>query len=160
MTERTRKTVVFGLLIAACVWGYANLSGRKAHHASVPVEAASQEDAISAGDADPATAPAPVANHVTPDVAAAYDAKPWGKNPFYHGHGQAAVLPEPQKQQLVLQLSGILYRESGAQAFINGRVVAVGDTILGYRITAITPDFVAVDNGAASLKLRVKKESS
>jgi len=164
LTERTRKTMVFGLLIAACIWGYANMTGRKTHH-EVPVtdavvgEADPAGSADPGGPADPSAPPTNMGDRVSPEVAAAYDARPWGKNPFYRNHPQEAVLPTVQQVQIGLHLLGIMYREIGAQAFISGRVVAVGDTILGYKVTAIAPDFVALDNGASNMKLRVKKES-
>ena len=155
--------MVFGLLIVACIWGYANLTGRKAHKTqeNVPVQTDPGIDVPGPADVDRG-AEIPKNDRVSADVAASYDAKPWGRNPFYRRAPQvkAPTVTGEQREQLEFQLSGILYRETGAQAFINGRVVAVGDTILGYRVTAITPDYVAVDNGATRRTLRVKKESS
>jgi hypothetical protein len=159
MTENTRKTMVFGLLIVACIWGYYNLSGYKARHTTPPTEVQMGE-ADQAGTADPATVTKAPADRVSPEVAAAYDAKPWGRNPFYrNSRAVETSKPTAQQAQIELHLLGILYREIGAQAFISGRVVAVGDTILGYKVTAIAPDFVALENGASNMKLRVKKES-
>lgn len=160
MTERTRKTMVFGLLIAACIWGYANLSGRKTNHPAPPAEASTGEMADPGGAADPLGSATRPAEHVSDEVAAAYDAKPWGKNPFYRGQQPTAASPLIQETPAALHLLGILYRDVGAQALISGRIVAVGDTVLGYKITAITPDYVAVDNGVTNMKLRVKKEST
>lgn len=149
MSEKTRKTLVFGMLIGSLIWAYFNFSGRKAKRAADrrPRPAAVQ----------PAVVP-PQAYILDSNAAAEYEMKSWGKDPFYHAHSTEArqVVPDRVK----LHLLGILYREVDAQALINGRVVSVGDTLSGFRVDRIERDHVKISGGGKTITLRVEKEQS
>ncbi len=150
MSEKTRKTFVFGLLIGSLIWAYFNFTGRKPRPArdNRPHPAAVQT----------ATTATAVTSALDAQVASDYEQKSWGKDPFYHAHKTEPkhAAPDPIR----LRLLGILYREIDAQALINGRVVHEGDTLSGYRIESIERDHVKISDGGETIILRVEKERS
>jgi len=149
VSKKTRKILVFGLLIGSLIWAYFNFSGRKPERATDnrPHPAAVQPAAITLA-----------ASVLSPQTVSEYEGKSWGMDPFYHAHksepGQAA--PDRVK----LRLLGILYREIDAQALINGRVVREGDTLSGFRVERIERDHVEISDGGKTIILRVEKERS
>lgn len=150
MSEKTRKTLVFGLLIASLIWAYFSFSGRKS---SNPRPA--QPQATVAGPAGVESLPPA---DLSQQTVAEYEKKSWGKDPFYHRHKSEPPHAAPDKVKL--HLLGILYREVDAQALINGRVVREGDTLAGYRIVNIERDHVKISDGKKTVILRVEKERS
>jgi hypothetical protein len=89
----------------------------------------------------------------------------WGTDPFYHRKGRSPVpantstVPSTKVERAALRLLGIMYREQGAKALIDGRIVAVGDTISGHLITEIAPDRVTVAQNNRTTVLKVRRES-
>lgn len=150
MSERTRKTFVFGLLIGSLIWAYFSFSGRKPSNLRP-----ARQQAATAGPAVPASVPPAALNKQT---VAEYEKISWGKDPFYHRHQSKPRAAVPDKVKL--HLLGILYREVNAQALINGRVVREGDIVAGYRIESIERDHVKISDGKKVVILRVEKERS
>jgi type II secretory pathway component PulC len=152
LNEKTRKGIVFGILILALVWAYFNFSG-PGKKKSKPPEKAYPTVALKEPPRTPDAADA-----VVDSLFEEYESRPWGKNPFYAGYRPETKMARPSKVEL--HLLGVLYREYNAQALINGHVVAVGDLVEGFRVTEIARDSVTLDNGGTTITLRVKKESS
>jgi hypothetical protein len=150
MSERTRKTFVFGLLIGSLIWAYFSFSGRKPSNS----RPARQHTAAASAVANVSLPPAALSEQTV----AEYEKKSWGKDPFYHRHKSAPQQTVPDKVKL--HLLGILYREVNAQALINGRAVREGDTVAGYRIERIERDHVKISDGKKAVILRVEKERS
>jgi hypothetical protein len=149
LSEKTRKTLVFGLLIGALIWAYFNFTGRKARRAA--------DNRPRPAVVQPVVIP-PDMGILSPATAEEYEAKSWGKDPFYHARPSAPGRIAPDKVKL--RLLGILYREINAQALINGRVVAEGDTLSGFRVERIERDHVKMSDGGKTVILRVEKEQS
>jgi len=57
------------------------------------------------------------------------------------------------------RLAGILIDGSSRRAVLSGRVVAVGEEVLGYRVVAIEPAFVRLARGATTYRLDWKEKS-
>ncbi len=53
-----------------------------------------------------------------------------------------------------LMLSGILWDVQAPMAIINGQTVRIGEEVEGYHITEITPEHVAVTDGAETFQLQ------
>lgn len=154
MNEKLRKSIVFGIFIAAVIWGFFTSFGGDNKEAR---RSPSDRPAKSTPAVRPEIPePAPLAD----SVYALYEAKPWGKDPFYHAYGVATDAGQAVPEKIRLHLLGILYREVNARALINGRVVKTGDEIAGYRVTTIARDYVALRNDRGTVTLRIKKESS
>lgn len=151
MSDRNRKILVFGILIVTSIWGYFSITGRQAKKAA-------QNSQNSASTTTPVVIPASEQNFMPEDVAARYQAEPWGVDPFYHAyspHSASAV-----SEEVSLHLLGILYRKMNAQALINGQILKEGDSLEGYEVVKIAPDYVNLQSEQKKLTLRVKKESS
>jgi hypothetical protein len=140
MSEATRKKVVFGLLVAAMVWGAYNIDfgqKRPGDRAGLP--------AAPAGPAVTAARPAPGIN------AARDESRDWGQDPF------RVVLPERRRPQpaVTWNLGGIIYNSSAPLAIINNQTVGIGDVIGGATVVHIDKTKVTLDHNGSSVTLRV-----
>jgi len=152
MTDRKRKTIVFGLCALALIWAFVTIAGQK-HKKSSVQQVQSQVSTVEAGV--PRT---PADARKLDSLTAAYETKPWGKDPFYH-HVKKD-LPADVKETRELRLLGILYRQVNSQALINKRVVTVGDKLEGFEVVEITRNSVILNDGQKTITLRLEKESS
>lgn len=148
MNETWRKRLIFAVLVVTTIWGYFSITGRKGP--TVP--------ASSPGLAEVTTPLPPAAEASWDSLLATYRLRPWGSDPFYRT--RMTPTAPPTNDAVTLHLLGILYREVGAQALINGRIAKEGDIVDGYRVTAITRDFVTVQGAGRTIELRVAKEAS
>ncbi len=140
---------MFGSLVLSLIWAYFNFTGRKAKR---PTDNRPRPAAV-----QPAIVPQE-AIVLSPEAATEYEAKSWGKDPFYHARPAAPARAVPDRVKL--HLLGILFREVNSQALINGRVVVEGDTLSGYRVERIERDHVKMSDGGKTVILRVEKEQS
>jgi hypothetical protein len=56
-----------------------------------------------------------------------------------------------------LRLQGISFNPSAPSAVVNGRVLYLGDTVNGFRLTAISPVAVTLERGTESLVLDLSR---
>lgn len=70
----------------------------------------------------------------------------WGRDPFSRG--------STGNQAGGLSLSGILWDAQAPIVIINGQMLRIGEEVEGYRITQITPEYVAVTDGAETFQLQ------
>ncbi len=140
MSEATRKKMVFGLLIAAMIWGAYNIDfGKKRPGSNVGASAGSAQTLT------PAPRPAPNAD-IEKD-----EHRGWGEDPF------RVVLPEKQRPQKTVSwnLGGIIYNASAPLAIINNRTVGIGDVIGGATVVNIDKTKVTLDHNGSAVTLRV-----
>lgn len=157
MSDKVRKSIVFGILFVVAIWGYSNISERIKKNKDTSTDTAAQQ-ADPASTNDPASygQAAVTFNTAAPEgIFDEYIELKIETNPFYHNRAFVSA-----GQEIELHLLGILYRTANAQALINGQVVKIGDTIDGYEITDITSEFVALQKGGREITLRPKKETS
>lgn len=149
--------VVYGILILAIIWGYYNLSERKPVVYSGQGTPAAQPptSVVSTNDPPFDALPADVNGHGSNSN--------WGKDPFYHRRGRATAVVSTghsaKVERAALHLMGIMFREQGAKALINGQVVSIGDTIAGHTITEIAPAQVSAAYNNRTIILRVGRET-
>lgn len=70
----------------------------------------------------------------------------WGRDPFSRG--------STGNQAGGLSLSGILWDAQSPIVIINGQMLSIGEEVEGYRITQITPEYVAVTDGTETFQLQ------
>jgi hypothetical protein len=151
MNETWRKRLIFGVLVVTLVWGYFALVR---HPEELPPTISGDE--MPAGDpAGPATISPPA---VSDSLLTWYRQAAWGCDPF--NRDRLPAENGPVRDLPALHLLGILYRQTGAQALINGKTAGVGDTVDGYRIMSITRENVIVQSDRRTVVLRVGKEAS
>jgi len=56
----------------------------------------------------------------------------------------------------VLELGGIAYSASAPFAYLNGKLLAAGETVAGYRVESIARDRVVLAAGGDRITLRLK----
>lgn len=151
MNETWRKRMIFGLLVVTLIWGYFALFGRPDKTASViPTAELPTGYAVAQGTVSRV--------NISDSLLTAYRLAAWGHDPFNRNPlSTAADLPADTP---ALHLLGILYRQTGAQALINGRIASEGDIIDGYRIMSINRENVVMQSGGRTVVLRVGKEAS
>ena len=55
-----------------------------------------------------------------------------------------------------LELGGIAWSETGPYALLDGRVVGLGESIMGYMVTRIAPEEVELEGGDGAILIRLK----
>jgi hypothetical protein len=85
----------------------------------------------------------------------------WGRNPFYFP--RAEDNSSPARETTVdtggLQLSAILYHETGSVAIINHQIVRQGDQIEGRKVVSILEDRVILQDLSGISELRLNSFS-
>ncbi len=154
MTERGRKKLMYGVLIAAVLFGIYNFAQpRKQTNLSAP--SGSTQSAVAA----PIPAPEKSIN------LAEKQAESWGRDPFRSGstpdpaaprvHTNAtASAPAPTP---VWRLTGIMFNKRQPMAFINGRMVGVGDEIDQARVSKIEQSKVTIIYNGNPIDLLITK---
>lgn len=143
MSERMRKILVYASLPLAITWAAFTYLDRD-NRAAAPSVVETPVPEIQTPDGPP-----------PPADLARKEALPWGADPFRCD--QADGQPVTREGGLAWALSGIVYSNQFPLAFINGRSVAVGDTIMGATVVAIDPGTVVLELNGERLQLRIKK---
>lgn len=142
MSNKSRKIVLMGLLVITAIWGYDNISKpvlttERSPTQSTPVAQAPTLD---------------VSGQLSESVVKTLSGRPWGVDPFYDRttrHKQTSKRPKPK-------LQAILYNENSPSAYINGRLVRVGDKIGDSRVSEIGPESVKLERDGKTIKLIIK----
>jgi hypothetical protein len=144
MTERRRKTLVFGTLAVAIVWGIWNnpFSAAKIQHADVaepmPSDTLLQQQANT--------------ESVTADGQFAEDI--WRGNPFARRGVACTSTSVPLlESRPSFALSAVSESGGSRMAVINGRVVAPGDKIDGWMVSKIADGTVTLADGEKVITL-------
>lgn len=148
MTEKRRKTIVFGILILAVIWGVWNnpfASQRKSDR--------ERSDSIALSDPDPTTlvAAAGVVDADAPDVAG------WQGDPFSRKKRTNAPRRAVVAARTDFRVSAISWQGDECMAVINGKVVQKGDLIAGWTVAEIEELSVLLTRGSERLKLTIKR---
>ncbi len=158
MTEAKRKKMMYGILVVAVIWGAWNLS--QPRRASRPVEnsAVTQEVAVQEATAE-----------AQPSIdVAAIRSEPWGRDPFTgklakassprESNGSASRTSEAgTRSNKGWSLTGIIDNGTMPFAFINGKMVKVGDLIDQARVVSIEKQKVTLSLNGSQFALKVNK---
>jgi len=143
MNERLRKVLVYATLPLAITWAAFTYVDRD-NTAVIPA----------VGETATVEIPTPVGPPPAAELARK-EALPWGSDPFRCDLANGR--PVTSEGGLAWALSGIVYSNQYPLAFINGRSVAVGDTIMGASVVAINPGTVILELNGERLQLRINK---
>lgn len=154
MTEPGRKKLMYGVLVAAVIFGVYNFAQPRKKLAS-PADSFSAQ----ASTTSPVAAPEKSIN------VAEKQAEPWGRDPFRSGSTPAPavtrprvkVMSNPSVPQPVWHLTGIMFNKRQPMAFINGRMVGIGDEIDQAKVSRIEQSKVTIIYNGSPIDLLVTK---
>jgi hypothetical protein len=140
MTERTRKRIVYLMLVAAIAYGVYNfMPDRRA----IVVHPTDESSSMAAGGITGDSV-------LTPDLSA-IKALPWGRDPF-GARKKYAVAPQTTTLgtvRPVWTVTGIIYSSRNPMAIISGATVGVGDMVNQARVVRIEKKKVTLEyNGS------------
>lgn len=158
MTEAKRKKMMYGILVVAVIWGAWNLSQPRRTSRPVETPTVAQESAVQE---------ATVETQPGIDVAAKRS-EPWGRDPFT---GKLARASSPRQSNNAVSrtgevatswnkgwsLTGIIDNGTMPFAFINGKMVKVGDLIDQARVVSIEKQKVTLSLNGSQFALKVNK---
>ncbi|GAB4371665.1 MAG: hypothetical protein Kow0042_14550 [Calditrichia bacterium] len=82
--------------------------------------------------------------------------KGWNSDPFYVPVVEKKVRKVSRPQSVYLELNAISFATENSVAMINNRIVKVGDSIAGYRVSRIEPRRVVLIKGGQTRVLSLK----
>ncbi len=158
MTEAKRKQMMYGILVVAVIWGAWNLSQPRRTPRPVETQPVSQE----------VTVQEPTVEALPSIDMAAKRSEPWGRDPFT---GKAARPSSPRESNSASarmsensarsgkgwSLTGIIDNGTMPFAFINGKMVKVGDLIDQARVVSIEKQKVTLSLNGSQFALKVNK---
>jgi hypothetical protein len=148
VTERTRKKIVYLLLVGAIVYGAYNF--RTAPKPAAVDQAGSIT--VEAGATVQAAVPA------LPDLTD-LKARPWGRDPFGSKkvYTVAPKIGGPAPVRLSWTLTGVVYNERHPLAVISGMTVGVGDMVNQARVIQIEKNKVTLEYNGSRFDIFVTK---
>jgi type II secretory pathway component PulC len=153
MSESLRKKIVFASLPLALLWAAFNYPSEKNHpQPSAPETVVSAESQVTATSIQ-AQVKAPVAIDVE-----AKRREPWGSDPFRSsGNTGRTQADQSESHSLSWVLAGIIYNEQNPMAFVNRRMVGVGDQVGSATVTAIDRESVTLEYQGRTITLKLHK---
>lgn len=148
MNEKLRKRLVFATLPAALIWAVFNYPAKQnAGPAGLAQDPSLQTIA-------PATVP-PESKSRSADIEFMQD-QPWGEDPF-RSLPRRTTAKSRGSTSLAWTLGGIIYSNQAPVAFINKRMVRVGDRIGDAEVVAIDKKTVTLKHQGRLIKLKLNK---
>jgi hypothetical protein len=161
MTERSRKRLMYAVLIVTVIWGLWNypVSDRRGAsnvlHETTVTSAQMLADSILKTTPSKHARPSPQTSLTTfPDIG-------WRTDPFA-GHPQprrAERKSTPEQTGHLLRLSGISTIGEQRMAIINGKLAAPQSTVEGWTVARIDPQAVVLTRGDQKQTLKLNGES-
>lgn len=150
MNEKTRKVGLTGLLVVAIVWGYANYPWQR--------NADTEQVIAVASTASPQMSPsAPVVAQVSDSALAELSARQWGGDPFYSPGKSNSGARRATARSRTYTVKAILYSDTAPSAYINGRVVRVGDVVDGATVQSISRTAVRLLREDETITVGIKR---
>lgn len=154
MTVAKRQKIMYGILVVALLWGGWNFTHPRKRTVTP------QETSTPVAETTPA-----VQSTINKEVVASLEAQPWGRDPFSasstrrnEGAGQKSTSKQlPTPRAVSWSLTGIIDNGSTPFAFINGKMVKVGDLIDQARVVKIERQKVTLSHNGNEILLRVNK---
>jgi len=137
MNEKTRKKIVFAVLIIAVIWGYFNYE-----RPEKPVVNPTPSKITRAA------ADSPQKTTLAGDLIEEKNTAAWGSDPFRIKNGKQVT-----RQGGNWVVTGILYHEITPLAYINRTPVCVGDTIDNARVKKIEKNYVTLQYNGQEVKI-------
>jgi len=144
LSESLRKRLVYGVLVAAVIWGVMNNPFAE----QTPPPVANSTDALLSEPMDSTAEPAKVA-----DVARTDSVLQWKHDPFIRAR-KARV---GRAKGVGLALSAISITNEKSMAMINGKIVWSGEQIDGWAVVDIQEERVILKKGSKNKELKLKR---
>lgn len=149
MKEAHRKKLVFAMLIAAIIYGLANIPGGSDKNQTEEM----LETPPPAADVAPASAMQSV------DIEY-YSSLSWGSDPFYRPYSETENTPQPDRPISGWTLNGVIINDRTTVAVINKNVVRIGDKIGGARVVDIQKDKVMLEQDGSEFAIHITRGES
>ena len=145
MTARTRKLLVYSTLPLALMWAAYNYLDRAGRKAPAPAAQAASVSSVET----------PVGRQLPRDLDVKR-AQEWGRDPF-RSYLAGVTERGEDPESPAWRLSGIVFSQTSPLAFVNGRSVAVGDSIGQAVVVAIDRRTVTLEHLGRRVELQVNK---
>ena len=146
MNERTRKSLIYVLSVAAVIWAVYNYPGFEKQPETQGSDTTQMIGQTNITQAD--------SNRI--DIEA-LSAEPWGEDPFRDYLRSQTGATGRKISSVRWSLSGILFNKDNPLAFVNGRSVRIGDVIDKARVVAIERKTVILEHKGNQITLSVSK---
>lgn len=157
MTEARRKKLMYGILVVAVIWGGWNFSRPRTANFPVADQSAVQ---VIVEDSTPAA--------LIPLDVDQKRAESWGRDPFRGSTYRAKVVAVSSTSTMVVadqnsaprngwSLTGVIDNGTTPLAFINGKMVKVGDLVDQARVVKIEKHKVTLSHNGNQFSLQVNK---
>jgi hypothetical protein len=157
MSESSRKKLMYGILVAAVLFGVYNFMQPRKQAPGQTADAAGQVSAVNAGIGP--------AQGKTIDIAQK-QSESWGRDPFRSGSTPSNSAPTPVAPRIAAvaavpmptwRLSGIIFNSKQPLALINGKLVGIGDQVDQARVSKIDQTKVTIIYNGTPIDLHVTK---
>lgn len=148
MTEKRRKSIVYGILVVAIIWGIWNnpfAAKKKEMDTPQPVPANSAQVA-NAGIAAPVVAGDDSIGGLS-----------WKDDPFVRDRAPRRHTDAVSKKAVQYKLSAISTSGGGSMAIVNGQILKQGGTIDDWMVAGIDDNAVLLKKGSENLKLTLRR---
>ncbi len=146
--SETKRRLYFSLVaIAIAIWAFSALQG-------------SDKTVTSSQEPIPANQKTVSTQTVAPIDFTFVEDKPWGSDPFYKRISKVSPSMRTQTSQVranTYKLKAIIYNETSPAAFLNGRMVRVGDTVDGANVIRISKRAVTLKENGREITVTVKR---
>ncbi|MCH9031914.1 MAG: hypothetical protein IIB00_06605 [candidate division Zixibacteria bacterium] len=142
MSDKTRKIVLLGILALTTIWGYNNFSNPAPATEGTPAKSTSATQALTID----------ASARLPESIVKTLSDKPWGDDPFYDRTTRRTQTATP----LEPKLQAIFYNDVSSSAYIDGRLVRVGDKIGDSEVSEIGPDSVKLERDGKTITLIIK----
>jgi hypothetical protein len=157
MTEARRKKLMYGILVVAVIWGGWNFS--RPRTVSLPIADQSIVAAVMAESTSVRQVPVDLDEKRT---------EPWGRDPFRSSTYRAKVVAVSSSSTVVVanqnnaprkgwSLTGVIDNGTTPLAFINGKMVKVGDLVDQAKVVKIEKHKVTLSHNGSQFSLQVNK---
>ncbi len=157
MNDRTRKIIVLSSLPVALIWGYYNLIA-KSDTTTGPWP--DNQAAATVASALPAPLPSPATDSA---IIQKIRTRSWGVDPFRGrtvSHGEPTIAqPTVTKSGLSWVLNGIIFSETSPVAYVNGRLVKVGEIVNTAKVVSIDRRTVTLEIDGRRMTISLSKEA-
>ncbi len=147
MNEKTRKRIVYSILVVAVIWGAYNIKLSESAKENHKNQTAIQQSIAAQGKLD----------KQREELIKTYSKQDWGKDPFK----TVKMTYRPQKKVVFnkpkWKLTGIMYNTVNPLAVINKKAVSVGDRINNGKVISIKRDKVIIEHNGKQYTLKVTK---
>jgi type II secretory pathway component PulC len=154
MSETKKRIYMSLVVIAIGFWAYNNFLGKDAKSEPEPQPTLAIQQHVATPTAV-SSAPLPAPARPAPELGSVRK-KPWAADPFYRrsARSKAASTEAPASS---FNLKAIIYNKTAPSAFLNNRVVRLGDIVDGAKVIRISKNAVILKDNGREITVTVKR---